>query len=296
VREAAKRLLDQAVRRMPDNVAIRVLNVLRERYRIGDIVINSKENLIEGTIDDWGVFRPIMLTGSYKGAGGRDAVGEMMRRYRHGTYIDIGANIGMTTIPLARQYEWDFYAFEPEPTVYRRLRCNLVRNGVDAKVQSFNMALSDRQGPTSIKRALCNQGDNWLAIGRDDHQTDVWDDVPITADTLDSILGAKNLSPPIVVKIDTQGAEPLVVKGGQDVLSRAELIAMEFWPQRIVQMGNDPLQFFENVTKRFNSVTGSDLEDNKEYGDRAAVQKRIQEIVSKGMTDQMDLVLSSPTR
>ena len=44
----------------------------------------------------------------------------------------------------------------------------------------------------------------------------------------------------LAIKIDTQGAEPFVVAGGQQVLARAGLVAMEFCPFLMRQLGGDP--------------------------------------------------------
>jgi FkbM family methyltransferase len=292
MRTLIKTLFDAAVRKVPDNVAIRALNILRERYRITDMVLDSNDNLIEGTLDDLGLFRPLMLTGSFKGEGAPDLVENLMRDHRRGTYIDIGANVGMTTIPFARRFNWDFYAFEPEPTIYRRLRCNLVRNDVDQKVGSFNLGLSDHQGTFTLKRARGYQGDNWLAIGNDGAGNDVWDDVPIEVDALESIFADKKLIEPIVVKIDTQGAEPLVVAGGHNIIDRAQMIALEFWPKRIRQMGADPLSFYDDITSRFQTVTATDVESSIEYSGRLAIRQRIENIVLAATADYLDIVLS----
>jgi hypothetical protein len=42
------------------------------------------------------------------------------------------------------------------------------------------------------------------------------------------------------VKIDTQGAAPFIIAGGRSVLSMAGLLAIEFCPYLMRQMGADP--------------------------------------------------------
>ncbi len=44
-----------------------------------------------------------------------------------GTYLDVGANIGLTTIPLARNPLVHCIAFEPDPSNFRNLTDNLRR-------------------------------------------------------------------------------------------------------------------------------------------------------------------------
>ena len=41
---------------------------------------------------------------------------------------------------------------------------------------------------------------------------------------------------PLVIKIDTQGAEPYVFAGGREVIGRAGLLVSEFWPYGIAQL------------------------------------------------------------
>jgi hypothetical protein len=45
---------------------------------------------------------------------------------------------------------------------------------------------------------------------------------------------------PMAIKIDTQGAEPFVVAGGQTVIAKAGLLVMEFCPFPMKQLGGDP--------------------------------------------------------
>jgi hypothetical protein len=63
--------------------------------------------------------------------------------------------------------------------------------------------------------------------------------ITVQADRLDSILDAADLPSPIVVKIDTQGAEGQVFAGGPELLGKAIAIVFEFWPSSMTRMGGD---------------------------------------------------------
>lgn len=55
---------------------------------------------------------------------------------------------------------------------------------------------------------------------------------------LDDYFG--QLRGPTAIKVDTQGAEPFVVAGGRRTFAKAGLLAIEFCPFLMKQLGGDP--------------------------------------------------------
>ena len=51
-----------------------------------------------------------------------ELIGRFFDKAGRGTFLDIGANIGLTTIPVARRANVACHAFEPEPENFRNLR------------------------------------------------------------------------------------------------------------------------------------------------------------------------------
>jgi FkbM family methyltransferase len=151
-----------------------------------------------------------------------------------GTYMDVGANIGLTTIPFARNHRIRCLAFEPEPVNFGHLKRNVARNAEGASVELHPVALFDAHGSMSLSLADMNLGDHRLT--RDavsDRRTIQVPVVPLD-DFVDRIEGR------LAVKVDTQGAEPFVIAGGKGVFAKAGLIAMEFCPYLMRQLGGDP--------------------------------------------------------
>ena len=74
-------------------------------------------------------------------------------RYRR--VLDIGANIGVHSILMARQ-DWQVCAFEPDHNHFHHLCRNLELNGVDALVERHNMAVSDHDGVETFVRVKGN--------------------------------------------------------------------------------------------------------------------------------------------
>lgn len=148
-----------------------------------------------------------------------------------GTYIDIGANIGLTLVPIVKQ-GIRCYAFEPEPANFESLVRNVARNSEAGKPLLLQLALSDVAGEARLSVARSNLGDHRIVAadvtdgGRP--PTDDRSETLVKTETLDGL--ALSIGDPLVVKMDAQGAEPLIIRGGQKTLSRAALLIMEFSP------------------------------------------------------------------
>jgi FkbM family methyltransferase len=153
-----------------------------------------------------------------------------------GTYLDIGGNIGLTTIPVARNPSVRCITFEPEPANFANLADNLRRNCPHGNVQPRQLALFDRNGMLPFALAEANLGDHQVILSGSSATRRKVIDVP--AGRLDD--QGIEITGPLGVKIDTQGAEPFVVSGGRETLRRAGLIVMEFSPYQMAQMGGDP--------------------------------------------------------
>jgi len=151
-----------------------------------------------------------------------------------GTYIDIGANIGLTTIPIARNPLVRCLAFEPEPGNFHFLRRNVERNVPNNSVELHQLALFDHHATVSLAVADDNLGDHRVTLnGIPGRPT-----IEVPAVPLDEF--HDRVRGPLAIKVDTQGAEPYVVAGAQRVLREAGLLVMEFCPFLMRELGGDP--------------------------------------------------------
>lgn len=155
-----------------------------------------------------------------------------------GTWIDIGANIGMTCIPLARRTQVQCHAFEPEPSNHGWLQGNVVRNGVAERVTTYPLALySEDGGDLAFEVSGVNLGDHKVrpegaAAAPDTHL------IRVPRARLDSVLGNVALTHPLAVKLDTQGAEMRVLLGGPSVLTQADVLVAEVNPALLAALGD----------------------------------------------------------
>jgi len=121
---------------------------------------------------------------------------------------DIGANIGLTAI-LFSSIVKKVYAFEPSPSTYRILLENLDRASV-TRAEVVNLGLGHKEETLTITFAVNNRSGGYVSdkicpeIG---HVTE-----EIRIDTLDHYFADKE--PPTFLKIDVEGFEQNVIKGG----------------------------------------------------------------------------------
>jgi FkbM family methyltransferase len=153
---------------------------------------------------------------------------------RSGTYLDIGANIGLTTVPVARNKAVRCVAFEPDPTNFVNLEENIRRNAPDADVDLHRIALFDRDAILTLGLSDDgNFGDHRIVDAASTSRRTI----EVEGRMLDSFIDA--IEPPLALKIDVQGAESNVIAGGGKVLEQTELLIIEFSPFHIAMLDGD---------------------------------------------------------
>lgn len=192
-----------------------LLNLL---YRPGrardlvDIVGEYGESLIQldtRSYLEWKVF----FFGAYE----RESIALLQRLAHPGSVaLDIGANVGMVTLPLARRVGSDgvVHAFEPNPPVYDRLLVNIALNNLP-NVVTNNIALGSFTGHAELYGSRgANQGMSSLA-----HHPGLNRTATCRIETMDDYAARISLGRVDLIKIDTEGADVAVLLGGQHVIS-----------------------------------------------------------------------------
>jgi FkbM family methyltransferase len=174
-----------------------------------------------------------------------------------GTYLDIGANIGLTTIPLARNPRIQCIAMEPEPATYANLVANVRTNCPNGNVTAKQIAVFDKRSTLDFELATLNSGDHRIRMSNSKgrQEESLRKTISVEAAPLDEILADVALSEPLAAKIDTQGAEPFVFAGGRKTLGRAKLIIVEWSPYLMARLGGDPKIVVDFLGEHFESLS-----------------------------------------
>jgi FkbM family methyltransferase len=143
--------------------------------------------------------------------------------------FDIGANIGLYSITAAKRIgaSGRVLAFEPSIESYERLRRNLELNHVTT-VSTIKIALTDRHGgELTLKRDPgFRDGDRFLTADAGSAAGGDTESVPIT--TLDRYVADNGIDRIDFLKIDIEGGELAVFKGGSETLKHNKDIVMMF--------------------------------------------------------------------
>jgi len=156
------------------------------------------------------------------------------------TIIDVGANTGqfarkiISMFPQAR-----IYSFEPLPEPFRVLQGWAIQQP-DERVVAFNVALGDNEGTFEMFKHLDHSPSSSFLRSTgvcEKHYPFIRRQDPISVDmkTLDNFLVKESISllPPTLIKLDVQGFEDRVIKGGQRTFENSDAC--------IVEIGLDPL-------------------------------------------------------
>lgn len=202
-----------------------------------------------------------------------DAVTTITDLYGHiddRTFLDVGANIGTSTIPALRAGFARAVAIEPEPVNFETLRLNLLLNGVEDRVATVQSAVSDYVGTAVLDVDLTKSGKHRLTTNAKHHK------VRVDVTTLDALAEAGVYDPAAVglLWVDTQGQEgnvlraatqlmaarcpivfemhrSLVDSGGMDVIEDAVAGYKEFVDMRSDGLGRHPMSDFHAFTQQF---------------------------------------------
>lgn len=149
------------------------------------------------------------------------------------TVIDVGANTGQFARKIKEFYpDASIYCFEPLPGPFKTL--NEWTETQKGKVKAFNMAVGDKQDevemflhedhtPSSSLLATTKYSEDYYPFVKEQKR------VCVEQTTLDDVLRdiQCELSPEILIKLDVQGYEDRVVRGGSDLFRQASACILE---------------------------------------------------------------------
>jgi FkbM family methyltransferase len=255
-----------------------VMSALAQKCGVIRFVAQGDYGLIQSSSRDQTILRSYALEGTFAKSTNERLSWFFATRGGGGTYIDVGANIGLTTIAVAKNPLVHCIAIEPDPENFANLVANISANCPHGNVDMRQAAISDATGHLTLALSPDNLGDHRV---RKESQANDPDGVgrrriSVEAVRLDSF--AADIKVPLAVKIDTQGAEPFVIAGGSDVLSRADLLTIEFDPRLMRMAGGDPRMVVNFLTRHF-SVGRMAFRDQEAQSEPAATSQIAEELL-----------------
>ena len=157
------------------------------------------------------------------------------------TIVDIGANEGQFALKMREIFpEASIFSFEPITEVYNKLVNNFHN---DKYFKAYNFGLGDKEeqikfwlneySPSSSILEMTNHLNHFDYAKKNK-------EIEIKIRSLDSFKDKINLVSPYLIKIDVQGYEDKVIRGGLDILTKAQIIITEV---SFVQLYNDQVLF-----------------------------------------------------
>lgn len=137
-------------------------------------------------------------------------------------FWDIGANIGVYSLYAAIDRNVRVISFEPGAGNYALLNKNIELNRLGERVTALCVALSDQRGVGTLNMSTTEPGGALSNYGEAvDHEGNPFDPVfkqGALSWTIDLLIADENLAFPNHLKIDVDGIESKILKGGRSTL------------------------------------------------------------------------------
>ena len=135
------------------------------------------------------------------------------------TFIDVGSNIGTYTILASKVVGSKSISFEPHPVTFEKLKKNINLNSIKKSV----IAISKGIGSEISKKKFSNFTGDKGPLNRISSDLKNENDINIDVSTLDVEI---NINSEYLIKIDVEGYEYHVLKGGKKILENKKLIGI----------------------------------------------------------------------
>jgi FkbM family methyltransferase len=153
------------------------------------------------------------------------------------TAIDVGSNIGVFSCVLASLGAGAVHCFEPVPETFCRLRKNVLANGMADRCTLNCLAVGSESGTTQLTVSQNSPATNRIKGGTESAQ--IGSNFGVGVTTLDEYCSCKQIANVQFLKIDVEGAEPLVLRGARRLLlgKKVNSVLLEVCPANLNALG-----------------------------------------------------------
>ena len=177
--------------------------------------------------------------------------------------LDIGTNIGLISLGIIQKNQKvRIFGFEPSPIPFKTFSTTIFANQLEGRISLSPVALSDKTGFVhfSTHGGRDSSGDGIMDTKRSGNTAE---NIEVKTITLDQWWNEEKNPPITHMKIDVEGAELLVLKGGASFLKECR-------PKIFLEISNvnlkvyphtadDILSFFESIDYRLENMDGGSV-------------------------------------
>jgi FkbM family methyltransferase len=227
-----------------------------------------------------------------------EALLSWMDRFRPITFerrvvVDVGANIGTSSIPFTQWKDCEVIAIEPVPENFALLQQNVQQNGLESRIHCRQLAVSDAQGRAKMVLLESRSGGAEVLhpvarpslAGHEANRTII----EIETDTLTHLVQSCGMAPHQIAFVwsDTQGHEGYVIRSGAPLWLAGVPLYVEIEP--VLLRAQNGLELLLDGAKEFfeSFITAEDL---VKFGSDAASRPiaKLEDLVNR-LTPTADL-------
>ena len=148
---------------------------------------------------------------------------ELFRGREPKVVFDAGANLGQTSIQLAKLFpEAKVHAFEPNPNIFAELRHNISRY---PQATAHQIAFGPQQGRIALNICGSSLNSSVLTYSREDGKDRIVEKVEVEMDTVDNFCAGHGIESIDLLKTDVQGYDLKVFQGAKESLAKSRIHA-----------------------------------------------------------------------
>ncbi len=162
------------------------------------------------------------------------------------TYIDVGANCGLTSLLALRTIaDLHVYAFEADSRLIPLISRNLNRYGFEG-YRITHAVVGDADGNSSFSLNPVSTLDNRV-------NKEGWAQERVPMGALDTLIDPTAIEWPLYAKLDTQGFELHVFKGMENLLAAGSdwIVKTEFAPMWLESQNTSPAELLQYLLERY---------------------------------------------
>ena len=182
------------------------------------------------------------------------------------TFWDIGSNIGLYSIYAAVNFEnIEVVSFEPSTSNLRILSRNISINNLENKIKIFQIPLGTYENQfLEFNERKFNEGESHNSLDKnidfEGKKIDPTNKYKIFSTNIDKIIEDKILEIPDYIKIDVDGIEHLILKGGLILLKNPKVLEIQIEiNENYVDQYNTVLKIMNECMFKFKEKRRNDL-------------------------------------